>query len=92
MNAKVRHEKLLLLLLLLLLQLKIAIYKTRKAKIERNVVEHSSLSLNGLIRSCIVSEYQAAKYGNAVQNFKETWTTNEALCSISPQGTLLLFI
>ena len=68
------------------------IYKTRKAKIERNVVEHSAVSLKGLIRSRIVSEYKAAESGNAVQNFKETWTTNEALCSISPQGTLLVLV
>ena len=69
-----------------------AIYKTSKAKIERNVMEHSAVSLKGLIRSRIVSEYKVAEYGNIVQNFKETWTTNKALCNISPQGTLLLFI
>ena len=58
-----------------------AIYKTRKAKIERNVVEHSSVSLKGLICSRIVSEYKAAEYGNTVQNFKETWTTNVVMAA-----------
>ena len=55
-----------------------AIYKTRKAKIEMNMVEHSAVSMKGLIRSRIVSEYKAAEYGNIVQNFKETWTRNDS--------------
>jgi len=71
---------------------KMAIYKTRKAKIERNMVEHSSVGLICLLRSRITSEYKAAEYCNTVQKFKEIWTTNEALCSITPQGTLLLFV
>ncbi|CAM5084672.1 unnamed protein product [Eretmochelys imbricata] len=77
-----------LLVNLLLALAKTAIYKTRERRLAYGVSCDRGAVFRSLLCSCIWAEFLWAASTDSLDAFEERWAPSEALCSVSPSGSL----